>query len=289
MAHDIDQPEATRMFDLVRSVLFVPANDERKWLRARDSGADAVILDLEDAIAPAEKELARNSVRPALMGRSSTGPLVLVRTNGLDTAWAEADLAMIDGSGADGIVVPKAEGPSLSRLALGGLPVIAIIETATGLQGVREVATHPRVCALLLGGADLSAELGLEYRPDGQELLYARSQVVMASAAAGLRSPIDVVYLDIRADDGLRAETLLARSLGMGAKACIHPGQVSIVNEVLTPSPAEVASATEVVALYAAAIAEGTAVAVLNGKMIDLPLVLKAERTLSMAGAMNAH
>lgn len=289
MAPENDPYGASRVFDFVRSVLFVPANDERKWLRAFDSGADAVILDLEDAIAPAEKELARNSARMALAGRTSAAPLVLVRINGLDTAWAQADLAMVEGSGADGIVVPKAEGASLSRIPIGGLPVIAIIETATGLQGVREVATHPRVCALLLGGADLSTELGLEHRPDGQELLYARSHVVMASAAAGLRSPIDVVHLDIRADDALRAETLLARSLGMGAKACIHPGQVTVVNEVLTPSAAEVASATDVVAVYAAALAEGAAVAVLNGKMIDLPLVLKAERTLSIAGALKAR
>jgi len=176
-------------------------------------------------------------------------------------------------------VVPKADPAALARLA-DGLPVVAIIETAAGLRSVHEVAEHARVRALLLGGADLAAELGLRYRPDGQELLFARSQLVIASAAAGLRPPIDVVHLDIRAADSLRAEALLGRSLGMGAKACIHPAQVPIVNEVFSPSDGDIESAREVVAAFASATADGSGVTVVNGKMIDLPLVRAAERTL---------
>jgi citrate lyase beta subunit len=267
-----------------RSALFVPANDERKWARAQDSGADAVILDLEDAIVPAEKVRARASVVQALRDRSSCSPLVLVRVNGLQTQWADGDLAVAEA--ADGIVVPKSDGASLASLRRDGAPVIAIIETAAGLCSVHEVARHPRVRALLLGGADLAAELNLEYRTDGQEILYARTQLVVASAAARLRPPIDVVHLDVRAEESLRAEALLARSLGMGAKACIHPGQVRTVNDVFSPSEQDIASAHEVVSAFAAAVADGSGVTVVNGKMVDAPLVLKAERILSLASAV---
>jgi len=277
-----------RAFASARSVLFVPANDERKWARALVSGADAVILDLEDAIVPAEKRRARATVVPVLRGRSATSPVVLVRVNGLQTQWADEDLAAVAEAGADGIVVPKSDGAALASLPPDGAPVVAIIETAAGLCSVHEVARHPRVRALLLGGADLAAELNLEYRPDGQEILFARSQLVLASAAASLRPPIDVVHLDIRAEESLRAEALLARSLGMGAKACIHPGQVPTVNDVFSPSEQDIESAHEVVAAFAAAVADGSGVTVVNGKMVDAPLVHKAERILSLASAVHS-
>jgi citrate lyase beta subunit len=270
-----------------RSALFVPANDERKWARALDSGADVVVLDLEDAIVPAEKGRARASVVRALRGRSSPSPLVLVRVNGLQTGWADEDLAVVAEASADGIVVPKSDGAALASLPPDGAPVVAIIETAAGLCSVHEVARHPRVRALLLGGADLAAELNLGYRPDGQELLFARSQLVLASAAARLRPPIDVVHLDVLAEEPLRAEALLARSLGMGAKACIHPGQVPVVNDVFSPSEQDIESAHEVVAAFAVAVADGSGVTVVNGKMVDAPLVLKAERILWLASAVH--
>jgi citrate lyase beta subunit len=271
-----------------RSALFVPANDARKWVRALDSAADVVILDLEDAIAPAQKDRARESIAPALRDCPSRRPLILVRVNGLETRWASEDLAAAAESRADGIVVPKADGTALARLPAVGAPVVAIIETAAGLRSVHEVAEHPRVRALFLGGADLAAELGLRYRPDGQEILFARSQLVLASAAARLRPPIDVVHLDVRAEEPLRAEALLARSLGMGAKACIHPGQVAIVNDVFSPSDQDIESAHQVVAAFDAAAKDGGGVTVVNGKMIDLPLVLAAERTLSLASAIRS-
>ena len=279
--------DVVQVLAYARSALFVPANDERKWARALDSGVNAVILDLEDAVAPAEKGAARASVLPALRHRPSPSPLVLVRVNGLGTPWADEDLAAAEESRADGIVVPKSDEAALAALRPDGPPAVAIIETAAGLRSVHEVAGHPRVRALLLGGADLAAELNLEYRPDGQEILFARSQLVVASAAAGLRPPVDVVHLDIRAEESLRAEALLARSLGMGAKACIHPGQVPIVNDVFSPNEQDVESAHEVVTAFAAAVADGNGVTVVNGKMIDTPLVRKAERILSLASALS--
>ena len=275
------ESEAVHDFAPLRSVLFVPANDGRRWIRALDSGADALILDLEDAIAPNEKERARVSVPLSLSARTQYMPIVLLRVNGLDTPWGEPDLEMAIRAHCDGILVPKAEGSSLSALPTEDRPVIAIIETAVGLRSVHEVAAHPRVRVLLLGDADRYADMGLKYRPDGQELLFARSLLVMASATADLRPPFDVVDLDIHDNQELRAESVLGRSQGMGAKACIHPGQIPIVNEVITPSLAEVASARDVVEVYPAAIAGGSGVAVLNGKMIDLHLVLEVERTLS--------
>jgi citrate lyase beta subunit len=296
-----DGSGSRRVLALARSALFVPAGDDRKWARALRSAADIVILDLEDAIAPAEKDRARASIAPALQHarrhahEAATSPVVLVRVNGLRTRWADADLAAAAGAGADGIVVPKSDVAALVGLPAGGAPVVAIIETAAGLRSVHEVAEHPRVLALLLGGADLAAELGLEYRPDGQEILFARSQLVLASAAAGLRPPIDVVHLDVRAgeslhgSESLRAEALLARSLGMGAKACIHPAQVPTVNDVFSPSEREIESAHETATAYATAVADGSGVTMVNGKMIDAPLALRAERILSRASALMAH
>lgn len=266
---------------LVRSVLFVPALDGRKWAKALAGEADAVILDLEDSVAPGEKARARASVAESVVERVNPGPMVFVRVNDLGTAWAAEDVAAVEASGADGLVLPKADGGSIAGLPAEGLPVMAIIETAEGLRTVDAVARHPRVRALLLGGADLANELGLEYRADGMELLYARSHVVVASAAAGLGAPVDVVHLDVRAESALRQECRLGRSLGMGGKMCIHPGQVDAVNEEFSPSPAEVDQARAVVAAYDAADAAGSGVTVLDGRMIDRPVVLRAQRTLA--------
>jgi citrate lyase beta subunit len=259
----------------VRSLLFAPGDDERKLIGALASEADAVVADLEDAVAPAEKPAARETV-------ARVGPRI-VRVNGADTLWFAEDLAVVAELSLDAIVLPKADPDSVAALGHEGPPVIAIIETAQGLRLAYETACAPRVAALILGAADLGAELGLEPRPDGIEILHARSKVVVDSAAARIRPPFDIVHLDIHDDAGLEEECRLARSLGFRGKACIHPGQLPIVNRVFSPSKGEVEWARRVIEAYEQGIAEGVGVLTLNGAMVELPVVERARRLLAEA------
>ena len=263
-----------------RSLLFAPGNEERKLQKALAAGADAVVADLEDAVPPGEKEAARVVARRVLEG-TPTRSLVAVRPNAVGTAHWEADLAAVSGLELDALVLPKATPEAVTALGPDGPPVIAIVETALGLRQAYETARLPRVAALVLGAVDLGAELGLEARADGQEVLYARSQLVIDSGAAGIRSPFDLVHLDIRDDEGLEAEARLARSLGFRGKACIHPAQIEIVNRVFSPTKEEQERARRVIEAYEHALADGRGVVALDGEMIDLPVVERARRVLA--------
>jgi citrate lyase beta subunit len=262
-----------------RSLLFAPADDERKLAKALAGDADAVVADLEDAVAPEAKPAAR-AVVGRLFAGADGGPLRLVRVNAAGTAFHEEDVALTNALRLDGVVLPKATPEAIDGLGEDGPPVVAIAETAQGVRLAYEVAARPRVVALQIGAVDLGAELGLEPRADGLELLYVRSKLVLDSVAAGIRPPFDVVHLDIGADEALDAECRLARSLGLRGKACIHPGQIAVVNRAFSPSEAEVAWAEQVVAANDAAAAEGRGVFALEGAMIDRPVVERARRVL---------
>jgi citrate lyase subunit beta/citryl-CoA lyase len=264
----------------VRSLLFAPGSDERKLARALAGTADAVIADLEDAVAPEEKPRAREVVARA-MRSAPAGPLRLVRVNAPDSAFGRDDLAALRDLPLDGIVVPKATPQRVAALGPGGPRLIALVETAAGLRTAYETARLPRVAALMLGGADLAAELALGALPDGEELLHARSSLVVDSAAAGVRAPFDVVHLDLDDLAGLERQARLARALGFGGKACIHPRQVDAVHRAFTPSAAEVEHAREVVAAFDAAAGRG-AIAV-RGRMVDLPVAAAARAMLARA------
>jgi citrate lyase beta subunit len=200
--------------------------------------------------------------------------------NGADTKWFEDDLALVAGMSLDAIVLPKATPEAVAALGEDGPPVIAIVETAQGLRLAYETACSPRVAALVIGAVDLGAELGLEPRPDGLEILHARSRVVVDSAAAGIRPPFDVVHVDVHDDAGLQAECAFARSLGFRGKVCIHPRQVPIVNRVFVPNEREVAWARRVVEAFEESVDRGEGVLAVNGEMIDLPVVERARRVL---------
>jgi len=233
------------------------------------------VADLEDAVAPAEKAAARDvvvGVRPRV-----------VRVNGAETPFFADDLEAIAELELDAVVLPKATPEAIAALGADGVPVIAIVETAQGLRRAYETATAPRVAALVVGAVDLGAEVGLEPRPDGLELLYARSKVVFDSAAAAIRPPFDVVHLDTRDEQGLEAECRLARSLGLRGKACIHPAQVAVVNHVFMPAADEVEWARRVIEAYEEAEREGRGVLALDGVMVDLPVVTRARRVLASA------
>jgi citrate lyase subunit beta/citryl-CoA lyase len=258
-----------------RSLLFAPGSDERKLRSALGSGADAVVADLEDAVAPAQKGAARAVV-------AELRPPV-VRVNGVETEWFADDLALVRELEPEAIVLPKATPDAVAALGQDGPPVIAIVETAAGVRSSYETAVSPRVAALLLGAVDLGAELGLEPRPDGLEILFARSKVVIDSTAAGIRAPFDIVHLDVTDNEGLEAECRLARSLGFRGKACIHPGQLETVSRVFAPTEAELEWAQRVVDAYERESGEGRGVFALNGTMVDLPVVERARRILAEA------
>jgi citrate lyase beta subunit len=269
--------KVVRTVDLLhaRSLLFAPGSDERKLRSALGSAADAVVADLEDAVAPAQKDEARRLV-------AKLEPPI-VRVNGADTMWFADDLALVGELQPDAIVLPKATPDAVAALGPDGPPVIAIVETAAGLRTAYETASSARVAALLLGAVDLGAELGLEPRPDGLEILYARSQVVVDSAAAGIRPPFDIVHLDVHDEQGLDEECRLARSLGFRGKACIHPAQLDVVHRVFVPTAEELAWAGRVVDAYERETGEGRGVFALNGAMVDLPVVERARRILAEA------
>lgn len=265
------------------AILFCPASRPERFTKAAER-ADAVILDLEDAVLPAAKDEARRRVVDAL-GDAPDGPVRIVRVNGTDTPWYAADVEALAGAPVDALMLPKATPVALDHLPDNGVPVVALVETAAGVRSAFEVARHPRVRALAVGGADLGAELGWVAREDQAELLHVRSSVVIDAAAAGVRSPFDVVHLDIRDAAGLRSSCTTARALGLGGKLCIHPAQVDIVNQAFSPTDADVDEAREIVEASSAAELQGTAVAVARGRLVDRPVLLRARATLERAAA----
>lgn len=252
-----------------RSYLFVPGDRPERFAKALASGADAVIIDLEDAVAATAKEAAREALGTWLT-RAGTEHKVIVRINAADTPWFDADLALCQSPAVAAVMVPKAE--RAADLHGGGKPVLALVETAAGVDAVRELARAPQVERLVFGSIDLQLDLGIA--GDGEELLLFRSQLVLASRLANLAPPVDGVSTAIDDAEQLQADTQRARRLGFGAKLCIHPKQVNAVNIGFSPSDEEIAWAQRV--LDAAAKAAGAAVAV-DGKMIDRPIILKAD------------
>jgi citrate lyase subunit beta/citryl-CoA lyase len=268
-----------------RSLLFVPGSDDGKLRKAFTAGADAVVADLEDSVRPEAKADARRLVA-ATLAEAPSGPARVVRLNAVDTPFFEDDLAVLEGLALDAIVLPKASPAAVDELAARettAAPVIAIVETAEGLRDVHQLAEQPSVVVLALGAVDLGLELRLRPRSDRHELLLARSTLVLASAAAGLRPPFDAVHVDVRDRDGLEDECRYAHSLGFRGKACIHPDQVAVVNREFTPSEEDVARARRVVDAYEAAADEGRGALALGGEMIDLPVVEEARRILAAA------
>jgi len=252
---------------LKRSYLFVPGNRPERFAKAVASGAGAVILDLEDAVPPEAKADARNAACAWLRQHENAA---WVRINGADTEFFEEDLRALAGVPVPGVMLPKAEAP----LEL-GMPVIPLIESAAGLWNALQVARGPRVERLAFGSVDFQLDAGIQ--GDGEALLYARSQLVLVSRIARLASPIDGVTVQIGDAARLAQDVARARDLGFGAKLCIHPNQVDIVERGLAPTEEELRWARAVVS--AARQAGGNAVR-LEGKLIDLPVVERAHRLL---------
>jgi len=265
-----------------RTYLFVPADRPERYSKALAAGADAVIVDLEDAVAPPAKSQARDALAEWLA--SAGAAPVVVRINGADSAWFTDDLALLRHPNVAAVMLPKAE----SAAAVGaiaarhqGLTVLPLIESAAGLAQARALAAAPAVVRLAFGSIDFQIDLGLRDAEE-DDLLPWRAEIVLASRLAGIEAPIDGVTVALDDAARLQADTLRARRLGFGAKLCIHPKQVAVVQAAFAPSAAECAWAQRV--LEAAARSGGAAVA-LDGKMVDKPVILRAEAILREAAA----
>ncbi|MFM8738315.1 MAG: HpcH/HpaI aldolase/citrate lyase family protein [Betaproteobacteria bacterium] len=269
-----------------RAALFVPATRADRIPKALASGADAVIVDLEDAVAPQDKDSARAALDVALAGElrasasaGAAGPALWVRVNA-GAPWSDQDLALCARhAGLQAVVVPKAESAQQMQAAFeacGGKPLVALIETAEGYARRDEVASHPAVKRLAFGSIDFQLDLGIS--GEGDALLVFRSGLVLASRLAGLPAPLDGVTVDVANPEVVAADAASARALGFGGKLCIHPQQVGPVNAAFSPSPAEIAWAQRVVAACEAS--AGAAVAV-DGKMVDRPVLLRAHALLA--------
>ena len=260
-----------------RSYLYVPADRPEMLAKAADRGADALIVDLEDAVAPSRKVEARRALSDFLPGPGETW----VRINNHPELLAD-DVAA--SAGATGIVLPKAEPEALSQVtSMTSLPITALIETAAGLLAATELASAAGVERLAVGEADLSAELGVTPGDDGVELLYARSRVVVASAAAGIAAPTGPVFTDFRDADGLRRSTEALARLGFGSRPAIHPAQVRVINEAFTPTLDQLADARDLIGAYQDALEAGAGAAASDGVMFDAAVVRQARRVLERA------
>ena len=257
-----------------RTLLFVPGNRPDRFDKATACGADAVILDLEDAVAPDAKAQARDAIANWL----SPERAVLVRVNGAETPWFQDDIAMALAPGVAGIVLPKVEKMERGLIAAcvaAQKPILPMIESAVGLSNAGLIALAGGVRRLIFGSLDFQQDLGVD--GDDLELLAYRSQLVLISRLAGLAAPVDGVSTVLHDPESLRASALRARRQGFGGKLCIHPAQIEVVNAAFAPSERELSWARQV--LEAAARSHGAAVAV-NGAMVDRPLILKARAIL---------
>lgn len=250
----------------LRSMLYVPGDKPRAIEKALTLGADAVILDLEDAVAPEKKTEARHNVREAL--RADWACPVLVRVNGHGSEWEHEDREMALHAGVDGLVLPKVEDARQLHALQVHVPLWAMIETPCGVLAAPEIAAVPGVAGLLVGANDLARALRTRTHPDRLPLLHALSAVVLAARACG-KVPVDAVYNDVRDLQGFERECLQGRALGFAGKTVIHPGQVAAANEAYGVSEAEAQSARGLLAAWSAARAEGRSVATYQGALVE--------------------
>jgi citrate lyase beta subunit len=279
-----------------RSVLYMPGSRPRALDKARSLPADALILDLEDAVAPAEKPRARELVAEAVEAGGYGARKLIVRINGLDTEWGEADLARACAAGPDAILLPKVERAAdvaraaalVERHGAGRCRIWAMMETPRGVLNAAAVAgAHPRLQGFVLGTNDLAKDLGAAHTPERLPLIASLGLCLLAARAEGLVC-VDGVHNALHDADGLRAACIQGRDMGFDGKTLIHPDQIAIANEVFAPAPDDLARATAQVEAFEAAEARGEGVAVVNGRIVENLHVAAARRLLARAAAIAA-
>ncbi len=267
--------------DTPLTYLFVPGNRPERFAKAIDSGADRIILDLEDAVAPEGKAAARSAIAEWMQANGQHAGKVLIRINDAATAWHAKDLALASAVQPPCVMLPKCEAAHQVAAVLASLPgdasVLPLIETARGLVAVHDIAAAKGVARLAFGSLDYMVDLDIG--PGSLTLDFAATQIAVASRAAGLVPPVAGVTPDMDAAR-VSADMLHAKSLGFGAKMCIHPSQLAAVRAALAPTAADLAWAQRVLQVWAAS---SGGVIQLDGKMVDRPVVLKAERIIFLA------
>jgi len=282
-----------------RSMLFLPGNNPNMLINAASLMSDAVIFDLEDAVSPAEKDAARILVRNTMRYTDLSVCEVIVRINSVDTPYWKADIDAILPEKPSLILLPKTTNASDVKtvsnymadveakfgMEIGTVGIMPLIETALGVENSFSIASAERVKALFLGGEDLTADLQCKRTKEGKEIEYARTRLVVAARAAGV-DVYDTPFTDVNDDEGIVSDTMFAKSLGFTGKASISPRHVEVINEVFSPTIAEIDYAYEVIDAINLAKAQGKGAISLRGKMIDAPIVARAERTIAMARAL---
>ncbi|WP_043767717.1 HpcH/HpaI aldolase/citrate lyase family protein [Roseivivax isoporae] len=271
-----------------RSVLYIPGSKARAIDKARGLPVDAVILDLEDAVAVEEKARARATLAEALAEGGFGHRYRVVRINGLDTGWGRDDARAVADTACDAVLLPKVESPAqIDALAAitGDRPVWAMMETPLGILEARAIAAHPRLQGMVMGTNDLVKDLGARATPDRVAVMAALGHCVLAARAHGV-TVIDGVYNAFKDEEGLRAECAQGRDMGFDGKTLIHPAQIDTANAVFGPSDAEIDLARRQIAAYEAARAEGQGVAVVDGRIVENLHVDTARKVLAQAEAI---
>ncbi len=283
--------------DPVRSMIFTPGHRHDLVAKAIASGTDAVIVDLEDAVAIEEKA----SARERLVDLPESPVPIYVRTNAFETGMLWDDVIVAGQANIDGLVIPKAESPELLReidgalraletttgREVGSISVVPLIESGIGVRATFDMMrSSDRVQSVLYGGGeqgDLVADLGVTWTPEGTGLMYSRAKVLMDARAAGIEHPMEAVFMDFRNLDAFRVECELARTLGYVGKVAIHPSQIAVIHDVFTPSDEEVAHHRRIIEEFDAALAEGSASIQVDGKMVDYAVARVARAVLARA------
>lgn len=289
--------------DLLRSLLLVPAVQEAMLARALEHHADAVVIDLEGSVPPAEKERARELAREAVGRLTNEHTQVWVRINPSQELLAKPDLRAVVSPALTGVLLPRAvsqnhvryieallrDAEAMNGVEAGKTKLIAVIESAAALLACAEIArSSPRLVALAFDGEDYCLDLGVERTREGHELQYPRSHIAVCARAAGLLA-IDTSYHDFRDDVGLRADTEAARAVGFHGKLVIHPAQVPTVNAIFRPTPEAVEYARRIVAAHEAAVERGESAAHIDGRVVDRPAAMRARSLIELATAIEAR
>ncbi|GAA6524454.1 CoA ester lyase [Intrasporangium sp. DVR] len=290
-------PAAYGSFRPRRSVLYLPSSNERALEKAKTLPVDALILDLEDAVAPDAKATARENACAAVQSGEYGRSELTIRVNGLGSEWHDADIAAAAAAGPDAIVVPKVGSAEevrqlVAAMEAAGAPertkLWAMIETPVAVLHAAEIASaSDRLTVFVLGTNDLNKELGAELVPGRHPLLTSLSLTLLGARAAGV-AVIDGVWMDVKDLDGLRAECVQGRQMGFDGKTLIHPGQVETANEVFAPSAEQVEEARGIIAAFEAAVAEGKGVATYQGKLVESLHVDTAKKVLATDEAIRA-
>lgn len=272
-----------------RSVLYIPAANARAMEKARGLAADAIIFDLEDAVAPDAKATARDALAQALT--QDYGPRArIVRINALSTEWGADDASACAGLDIDAVLIPKVDGPDdLDRVAalIPDTPLWAMMETPLGMLNAAAIAAHPRLAGMVMGTNDLAKDLGSRFRADRLPMMAGLGLCLLAAKAHGVVI-VDGVFNAFKDDDGLRAECEQGRDMGFDGKTLIHPAQLEIANAAFAPTEEEVALARRQIEAFDAATAQGQGVAVVDGRIVENLHVATARQTLDRAQAIAA-